>query len=132
MEHPQVVAKKDWEKAIAALRRKEKRATHARDALAAERRRLPRLRVEKSYTLLGRDGKASLEELFAGRSQLLVYHFMFGPSRDAGCPGCSMVADQICHPAHIHARDTSFVLVSRAPLEKLEAYRARMGWPFPW
>jgi predicted dithiol-disulfide oxidoreductase (DUF899 family) len=90
------------------------------------------VRIEKDYTFDGPDGKASLLDVFEGRSQLLLYHFMFGPNQDAGCDGCSMVVDQICHLAHLHARDTSFAAVSRAPLEKIEAYRKRMGWTIPW
>ena len=132
MSQPKVVSQKEWEAALAALRLKEKQATHARDALAAERRRLPRVRIEKEYELLGPRGRTSLAGLFEGRRQLLLYHFMFGPNRMQGCPGCSMVADQICHLAHLHARDTSFAMVSRAPLDRIEPYRQRMGWPIPW
>jgi predicted dithiol-disulfide oxidoreductase (DUF899 family) len=127
-----VVSASEWEEAIAQLLAKEKEATRARDALAAERRRLPRVLIDKSYVFDGGDGEASLLDLFDGRSQLLLYHFMFGPTRDAGCDGCSMLVDGLVHPAHLHARDTSLVLVSRAPLEKLEAYRRRMGWELPW
>jgi predicted dithiol-disulfide oxidoreductase (DUF899 family) len=129
---PRVVSERVWQAALEALRVKEKAATRARDALAAERRRLPRVRIEKPYVLEGPKGKASLLDLFAGRRQLLLYHFMFGPSREVGCDGCSMFVDQIGHLAHLHARDTSFALVSRAPLERLEAYRKRMGWTIPW
>jgi predicted dithiol-disulfide oxidoreductase (DUF899 family) len=132
MRHPPVVSREEWEAALARIRTKEKQATRARDALAAERRRLPCVRIEKSYTLQGADGKATLVDLFEERSQLLLYHFMFGPNREAGCPGCSMVIDQIAHPAHLHARDTSFAIVSRAPIAKIEAYRKRMGWTLPW
>jgi predicted dithiol-disulfide oxidoreductase (DUF899 family)/ketosteroid isomerase-like protein len=129
---PPVVSPEKWQAAVEKLRVKEKRATRARDALAAERRRLPRVRIEKDYLLDGPNGKARLVDLFEGRRQLLLYHFMFGPSRDEGCDGCSMVIDQISHPAHLHARGTSFAIVSRAPREKLEAYRKRMGWHWPW
>jgi predicted dithiol-disulfide oxidoreductase (DUF899 family) len=120
-----------------ALRVKEKEATAARDALAAERRRLPRVRIDKGYVFDGPDGKRSLLDLFDGRRQLILYHFMFAPGvdgwPDAGCPGCSMVLDQIPHIAHMHARDTSFVAVSLAPLAKIETYRRRMGWEnIPW
>jgi len=90
------------------------------------------VRMDKDYVFDGRDGKASLLDLFEGRRQLLLYHFMFGPNQDAGCDGCSMVLDQIPNLAHLHARDTSFVAVSRAPLAKIEAYRQRMGWTVPW
>src|ERR687883_1401736 len=132
MNLPPIVSEKEWQAARDALLVKEKEATRARDALAAERRRLPRVRIEKDYVLDGPAGKAALVELFEGREQLLLYHFMFGPSQDAGCNGCSMVVDQIGHLAHLHARDTSFALVSRAPLAKIEAYRKRMGWTIPW
>jgi predicted dithiol-disulfide oxidoreductase (DUF899 family) len=132
MHQPPVVSQQEWEAALAALRVKEKAATRARDALAAERRRLPRVRIDRGYVFDGPSGKATLRDLFDGRRQLVLYHFMFGPNQDAGCPGCSMVLDQIAHPAHLNARDTSFAVVSRAPIAKLEAYRKRMGWSFPW
>src|SRR5262249_61277536 len=82
--------------------------------------------------LEGPDGKATLPDLFEGRGQLLLYHFMFGPNQEMGCDGCSMFVDQIGHLAHLNARDTSFALVSRAPIAKIEAYRKRMGWTIPW
>jgi predicted dithiol-disulfide oxidoreductase (DUF899 family) len=132
MAHPQIVTRKEWEPALERLRAKEKELTRAHDALAAERRRLPWVRIEKDYVFQGADGKARLVDLFDGRRQLLLYHFMFGPSQDVGCHGCSMVLDQICHPAHLHARDTSFVAISRAPIAKIEAFRQRMGWTLPW
>jgi predicted dithiol-disulfide oxidoreductase (DUF899 family) len=132
MKLPEVTSAEEWETALERLRAKEKEATRARDALAAERRRLPRVRIEKDYVLEGPDGEASLADLFEGRRQLLLYHFMFGPNQTAGCDGCSMVVDGVPHPAHLHARDVSFVLVSRAPLAKLDAYRRRMGWEIPW
>jgi predicted dithiol-disulfide oxidoreductase (DUF899 family) len=132
MDLPDVVSKEEWEAAQERLRAKEKEATRARDALAAERRRLPRLLIEKDYVLEGPDGDASLVDLFEGRRQLIVYHFMFGPNQTEGCDGCTMVVDQVGHLAHLHARDTSFALVSRAPLERLESYRRRMGWDVPW
>jgi predicted dithiol-disulfide oxidoreductase (DUF899 family) len=127
-----IVSREEWERARAKLLDKEKAATKARDALAAERRRLPRERIEKSYEFVGPNGKVSLGDLFEGRRQLLLYHFMFGPSHEAGCDGCSMVLDQICPLPHLHARETSFAAVSRAPIGKLEAYRRRMGWELPW
>jgi predicted dithiol-disulfide oxidoreductase (DUF899 family) len=133
---PPVVSAGEWEAARQEILAKEKRLTRERDALAAERRRLPRVRIDREYALQGPDGEAGLLDLFAGRRQLIVYHFMFGPGAsgwpDAGCPGCSMVADQLCHLAHLHARDTSFAFVSIAPLEKIETYRRRMGWDVPW
>jgi predicted dithiol-disulfide oxidoreductase (DUF899 family) len=132
MTEPEVVSSREWEAAREKLRAKEKAATRARDALAAERRRLPRLLLEKDYVLTGEGGEAGLVDVFEGRRQLLLYHFMFGPTHDAGCDGCSMFVDQIGHLAHLHARDTSFALVSRAPIERLKAYRRRMGWTIPW
>ena len=132
MKLPPVVSHEEWQAALDVIRAKEKEHTRARDALAAERRRLPRVRIDKEYDLEGPAGEARLIDLFEGRSQLLLYHFMFGPNQDAGCDGCSMFTDQVGHLAHLHARDTSFALVSRAPIEKIEAYRKRMGWTIPW
>ena len=136
MNRPPVVSEAEWQAAHEQLLAKEKQATRARDALAAERRRQPMVRIDKAYELEGPSGEASLLDLFDGRHQLLLYHFMFAPGVDgwpeAGCPGCSMFVDQIGHLAHIHARDTSFALVSRAPLAGIEAYRERMGWSLPW
>jgi predicted dithiol-disulfide oxidoreductase (DUF899 family) len=132
MNLPPVVSQAEWQEAHEQLLAKEKEATRARDALAAERRRQPMVRIDKDYVFEGPDGEASLLDLFEGRRQLIVYHFMFGPSQDAGCGGCSMVVDQIAHLAHLHARDTSVALISRAPLAKLEAYKRRMGWTIPW
>jgi predicted dithiol-disulfide oxidoreductase (DUF899 family) len=133
---PEVVSPAEWQKAHEALLAKEKAATRARDALAAERRRQPMIKIDKRYEFEGPRGKASLLDLFEGRRQLILYHFMFGPGAsgwpDAGCDGCSMMVDQWGHPAHLHARDTSRVAVSIAPLAKIEAYRKRMGWTFPW
>jgi predicted dithiol-disulfide oxidoreductase (DUF899 family) len=132
MNVPPVVSVTEWQAARDALLAKEKEATRARDALAAERRRLPRVRIEKEYAFEGPEGEAKLPDLFDGRSQLLLYHFMFGPNQDLGCNGCSMFVDQVGHLAHLHARDTSFALVSRAPFEKIAAYKQRMGWTIPW
>jgi predicted dithiol-disulfide oxidoreductase (DUF899 family) len=133
---PQVVSASEWQAARDALLIKEKQATRARDALAAERRRLPMVRTEKDYVLDGPQGAARLLDLFDERRQLILYHFMFAPGvdgwPDAGCDGCSMFVDNVGHLAHLHARDTSFVLVSRAPLENIERYRRRMGWTVPW
>jgi len=133
---PKVVSQSEWEAASAGLLAKEKAATRARDALAAERRRLPMVKIEKRYEFEGPKGKASLFDLFEGRRQLILYHFMFGPGADgwpeAGCPGCSMMVDQWGHPSHLNARDTTLVAVSIAPLAKIEAYRKCMGWTFPW
>jgi predicted dithiol-disulfide oxidoreductase (DUF899 family) len=132
MNRPAVVSAAEWQAAHEQLLAKEKEATRARDALAAERRRQPMVRIDKEYVFEGPNGPASMTDLFEGRRQLIVYHFMFGPNQDVGCDGCSMVVDQIGHLAHLHARDTSFALVSRAPLAKIEPYKQRMGWMIPW
>jgi predicted dithiol-disulfide oxidoreductase (DUF899 family) len=136
MNLPPVVSPEEWQAAREKLLEKEKEATRARDALAAERRRLPLVRFDKDYVFEGPDGRSSLPDLFDGRRQLIVYHFMFHPGAsgwpDAGCDGCSMVVDNLGHPAHLNARDTSLVLVSEASIEKIEAYRKRMGWTLPW
>ncbi len=136
MDLPRVVSPAEWQVARDELLAKEKEATRARDALAAGRRRLPMVRIDKDYVFEGPDGSASLLDLFDGRPQLIVYHFMFAPGVEgwpsAGCPGCSMFVDQIGHLAHLHARSTSLVLVSRAPSANIEAYRERMGWTIPW
>src|SRR5829696_7511876 len=125
MNRPPVVSREEWEAAVAKLRAKEKEATRARDALAAERRRLPMLRIERDYVFDGAGGKASLVDLFEARRQLIIYHFMFGPNQEAGCDGCSMFVDQVGHLAHLHARDTSFAIVSRAPFAKIVSYKQR-------
>jgi predicted dithiol-disulfide oxidoreductase (DUF899 family) len=136
MNLPRVVSQAEWQAAHDELLAKEKEATRARDALAAERRRLPMVRIDKEYVFDGPNGTARLLDLFDGHRQLILYHFMFASDVEgwpsAGCPGCSMFVDQIGHLAHLHARDTSFVLVSRAPLEKIEPYKKRMGWSIPW
>jgi predicted dithiol-disulfide oxidoreductase (DUF899 family) len=132
MNLPPAVSEAEWRAAREALLVKEKEATRRQDALAAERRRLPMVEVAKNYLLDGPDAKASLVDLFDGRRQLLLYHFMFGPNQDQGCDGCSMMVDQLPHLAHLHARDTAFVLVSRAPLATIEPFRERMGWTVPW
>jgi predicted dithiol-disulfide oxidoreductase (DUF899 family) len=136
MNLPQVVSQADWQVARENLLVKEKEATRARDALAAERRKLPMAEIDKDYVFEGTGGKASLLDLFDGRPQLIVYHFMFAPGVEgwpsAGCPGCSMFVDQIGHLAHLHARDTSMALVSLAPLAQIQSYRERLGWTVPW
>src|ERR1700730_7883537 len=133
---PKIVDQAEWLKARDALLVKEKAATRARDALAAERRRLPMVLIDKKYVFDGPNGKVSLLDLFEGRRQLILYHFMFSPAvsgwPSAGCPGCSLVIDQIGHLAHLHARDTSFVAVSIAPLANIQKYKKRMGWTIPW
>ena len=131
---PQVVSSEEWLRARKALLAKEKELTRERDALSAERRRLPMVEIEKDYVFEGPDGKAGLLDLFEGRRQLIVGHFMFDPSWDDGCPSCTAGADEIAPGllAHLHARDTTLAYVSRAPLAKIEAYKARKGWTFPW
>jgi predicted dithiol-disulfide oxidoreductase (DUF899 family) len=133
---PKVVSPTEWQKARDALMVKEKKATRDRDALAAERRRLPMVRIDQKYTFDTPSGKKSLLDLFEGRRQLIMYHFMFAPPvngwPDAGCVGCSMVTDQFGNMAHLNARDTSFCLVSVAPLKNIEKFKKRMGWTFPW
>ena len=136
MKLPPVVSQQEWERAHAELIAKEKTATRARDALAAERRRMPMVAIDKPYDFQGPNGNATLLELFDANPQLLLYHFMFAPGvegwPDAGCPGCSMVLDQLGQQAHFRARNTTFVAVSVAPLDKIQAYRKRMGWDVPW
>lgn len=133
---PKIVSREEWQRARDQLLVKEKAATRARDALNAERRRLPMVRVEKDYVFEGPGGKVRLLDLFEGRRQLIVYHFMFAPGvsgwPEAGCPGCSMVVDHLGPLAHLYARDTSLVLVSLGALANLEAYKKRMGWKVPW
>lgn len=134
---PRIVSEEEWRAARAALMVKEKELTKAHDALAAERRRLPMVRI-RPYVFESPNGAVSLLDLFEGRPQLLLYHFMFAPDVDgwpeAGCPGCSMFTDNIGQFARVHlrARDVSFALVSRAPLANIEGYRKRMGWEAPW
>src|SRR6266536_2390845 len=120
MDLPKVVSAEEWNEANKRILSKEKEMTRQSDALAAERRRQPIMRVEKSYQFQGPNGNVTLLELFEGRRQLFVYHFMFGPNQEVGCDGCSMLVDQISHLAHLHPRNTSLALVSRAPIEKLE------------
>jgi predicted dithiol-disulfide oxidoreductase (DUF899 family) len=133
---PTIASPAKWQAAHERLMAKEKAATRARDALAAERRRQPMVEIEKDYVFEGPDGQVRLLDLFEGRRQLILYHFMFAPGVDgwpkAGCPGCSFFVDQIGHLAHLHARDTSFALVSRAPLKNIQRYEKRMGWTVPW
>jgi len=134
MSLPQVVSRDEWLVARKELLAKEKELTRRRDALNAERRRLAMVEIEKDYFFQGPDGTASLLDLFDGQRQLIVGHFMFNPSWNDGCPSCSAGADEISDGLleHLHVRDTRLVQVSRAPLEKLERYKARKGWTFPW
>ena len=137
MNLPPIVSPQEWEAAREELLAKEKEATRARDALAAQRRRMPRMAVEKAYRFDGPDGEVSLLDLFEGRRQLVVYRFFYDPDvrgwPERGCPGCSFVADQVAHPAHLNARDTTLAFVSRAPYENIARLKAEMGWDLiPW
>jgi predicted dithiol-disulfide oxidoreductase (DUF899 family) len=133
---PNVVSQAEWLAASKQVLAKEKQLTRQHDQLAAERRRMPMVKIDKPYVFDGPAGTVSLLDLFEGRRQLIVYHFMFAPGvggwPTAGCPGCSLVADQIAHLAHLHARDTSLALVSRAPRSRIQSYQKRMGWAIPW
>jgi predicted dithiol-disulfide oxidoreductase (DUF899 family) len=134
---PPVVSAGDWKAAWERLHVKEKAHSRARDALGAERRRMPWLAVEKEYTFIGPEGKMSLLDLFDGRRQLILYRAFFEPGvslwPERACIGCSMVADQVAHPAHLNARDTSLAFVSRAPQADIKRLQARMGWDhIPW
>jgi predicted dithiol-disulfide oxidoreductase (DUF899 family) len=136
LSHPPIVSATDWQLARDKLLAKEKAMTRSLDALAAERRRLPMVLIDKDYVFEGPAGSLRLRDMFEGRRQLLLYHFMFAPGVSgwptAGCDGCSFFVDQIGHRAHLHARDTAFALVSRAPLANILAYKQRMGWDLPW
>jgi predicted dithiol-disulfide oxidoreductase (DUF899 family) len=128
-----IVSKDQWTEARRALLAEEKAWTRERDRLSEKRRALPWVKVEKTYVFQGADGPVTLGELFDGRSQLIVYHFMFGPDWQEGCPGCSLLSDQVDGARqHFEHNDVSFVAVSRAPVEKLRSYRTRMGWTFRW
>lgn len=129
---PRIVSAEDWQRALDALVVEEKAVTKRIDALSAARRRLPMVKIDKKYRLLGSDGDTNLLDLFDGRRQLIAYHFMFAADASEGCPGCSWLVDAMTHPAHLHARNTSLVLMSRATLDKLHGYRDRMGWSLPW
>jgi predicted dithiol-disulfide oxidoreductase (DUF899 family) len=137
MNLPPIVSPQDWEVAREELLVEEKAITRARDALAAKRRRMPRMAVEKDYRFEGSRGPVGLLDLFEGRRQLIVYRFFYEPGvhgwPERGCEGCSMVADQVAHLAHLNARDTTLVFVSRAPQADIERWKARMGWQdIPW
>lgn len=128
-----VVSREEWLEARRALLLKEKAHTRVRDALNAERLALPWVKLDKAYVFDTESGRKTLGELFDGRSQLLVYHFMLGPDWDAGCPGCSFMADHLDGTiAHLNYKDATLKVVSRAPLAKIQAYKRRMGWRFPW
>jgi predicted dithiol-disulfide oxidoreductase (DUF899 family) len=133
MTDPRIATQEEWQAERDALLAEEKQHTQRADELAEKRRALPWVPVEKEYELETADGTKSLADLFDGRAQLLIYHFMFGPSYEAGCPTCTSMVDSIDGMLpHLHARDVTMALVSRAPLEKLLAYRDRMGWSIPW
>jgi len=133
---PPIVSAQEWEAAWQQLLVKEKELTRARDGLAAERRRMPWLAVEKDYAFDGPGGRVSLLDLFEGRRQLVIYRAFYEPGvhgwPEHACPGCSMMADQVAHLAHLHARDTSFAYVSRAPQPDIVRLKADMGWTMPW
>jgi len=137
MNLPPVVSPEEWKDAREKLLVREKEVTRARDALAAERRRMPRMAVEKDYRFEGPDGPLPLLDLFEGRRQLVVYRFFYDPDvrgwPERGCPGCSFVADQVAHPAHLNARDTTLAFVSRAPQSNIQRMKTEMGWDLiPW
>lgn len=129
---PKIASQDEWLAARLQLLDLEKKLTKHRDRVNAERRRLPMVKIEKQYTFDGPEGRQSLSALFDGRRQLIVYHFMFDPEWDKGCSGCTGYADAIGDLSMLHDRDTTFVLISRAPLAKLEAYKALKGWRLPW
>jgi predicted dithiol-disulfide oxidoreductase (DUF899 family) len=136
MKTPPVVSKEEWDAARERLLVQEKEVTRAKDALAAQRRRMPWMAVEKDYVFDGPNGTASLSDLFEGRRQLVVYRAFFEPGvrgwPDHACVGCSMVADQVAHVAHLNARDTTLAFASRAPQPDIARVKARMGWTMPW
>jgi predicted dithiol-disulfide oxidoreductase (DUF899 family) len=132
MSLPDVVSREAWVSARKALLAEEKANTRSRDALNASRRRLPMVAIVEDYVFEGPDGSATLLDLFEGRRQLIVDHFMFDPSWDEGCSSCSGRVDQYGNIAHLHERDTTIAVVSRAPFAKIEAFKRRKGWTFPW
>src|ERR687898_2486044 len=133
MTNHKVGTREEWQAARDELLKEEKELTRRNDELARERRELPWVPVEKEYSFETDGGTKIFPELFAGRSQLLIYHFMFGPAYEAGCPVCSSIADSIDpNVVHLNARDVTMICVSRAPFERLQAYKHRMGWNFEW
>jgi predicted dithiol-disulfide oxidoreductase (DUF899 family) len=134
MSLPEVVSRDEWVAARKALLVKEKALTKARDALNTERRMLPMVKIDKDYRFAGPDGEVGLVDMFDGRDQLIVRHFMFDPSWDDGCPSCTAGIDEVCDGLleHLHTRDTSFVVIARAPLPKIERYKATRGWTLPF
>src|SRR5215217_9610035 len=132
MDIPRLTSREEWLEARERLLAKEKDATRVRDELRAERMALPMVEVEKDYVFEGPEGKARLLDMFEGRHQLIVQHFMFDPEWEDGCPSCTYFSDDLGHLPNLHEQNTSFVVISRAPLEKIEAYRRKRGWTFPW
>ena len=133
MDVPKAVSQAEWHSAHKKFLIKEKEFTRQRDALAAERRQLPMEEIKKEYVFQGPEGHRPLADLFDGKRQLLVYHFMFGPDYDEGCPACSLVADNFAGSlVHLAARDTAFAVISRAPFDRIDRFKKRMGWRFPW
>jgi predicted dithiol-disulfide oxidoreductase (DUF899 family) len=131
--HPEIVSEAEWLVARKDLLTREKEFTRQRDALSAARRALPMVKIEKKYLFDGPDGRETLAELFAGRSQLIVYHFMLGPGWEEGCKSCSYLADHFDGANwHLPHRDVTLAVVSRAPLAEIEPYKKRMGWRFKW
>ena len=130
--HPKIVSKAEWLSAREILLAHEKELTTYQDRVSAERRRLPMVKLEKTYTFNGPEGKRSLYDLFDGQRQLIVYHFMFDPAWEDGCMGCTGFVNDLGDLSELQARNTQFVLISRAPLEKLLDYKTRMGWRRPW
>jgi predicted dithiol-disulfide oxidoreductase (DUF899 family) len=133
MANPKVASREEWLQARKALLIHEKEETQLRDRNAAERLALPWVKVDKTYTFDTPSGRKTLAELFDGRGQLVIYHFMLPPEWEAGCPGCSFLADHLDGPLpHLNHHDVTLIAVARAPLDKIAAYKARMGWKFPW
>src|SRR4029453_2752493 len=133
VKRPTIVSRDEWTAARKRLLAKEKEFTRERDAVSVERRKLPVEEITKEHVFRGPNGRRTLADLFDGKRQLLVYHFMFGPDYDEGCRVCSLVADNFAGSlVHLAARDTAFAVISRAPLEKIEPFKKRMGWSFPW
>jgi len=129
---PEVVNLKEWQQAIDEHRIEEKRLTREHDLLNSKRRALPMTKIEANYLFDTPEGEKSLLSMFEGRRQLIIYHFMYHETQDQFCVGCSLFADQIGNLAHLHARNTSLAMVSRAPLERIEEHKYRMGWDMPW
>ena len=130
--HPPIVTRDTWLASRKVLLQREKELTRQRDKVNALRRRLPMVRIEKEYTFDGPDGKKTLADLFEGRRQLIVYHFMFDPAWEKGCPGCTGLINAMGDLSMLSQRDTTFAIISRAPLDRLDAYKADKGWRFPW